>query len=175
MRIAVLLPNASGPAARLEAYQVARLVRRGARLGGTEHRVILGVPASDRRDEHDVESLRDLAHSGVQVREFRTRSLEASALRALEAIGNRPARSFGDRGLCLRDGIADFYDCDVWILLSHTGVDDAGVAVPVVPMRPGFVMSPELIARARSCDDDAMLREWWAAVAARLDEVSDGR
>jgi hypothetical protein len=156
MKIAVLLPHRSDVRSRREAVDVLRALDRQARIHAPTDRLVLGVPETTRGDAVD--------ETGVRVREFRIRSIDGERIRTLEAIGGWEQHHFPDRGVYFRDGIADFADCDVWLLLAPTGVDEDGSITPILKLRPSVVAPTTLPG-----DDTA-----WAELLGRLHEVRHG-
>lgn len=137
-RVAVLVPVKYRGGSLRGAKMLAQAIRLGSIQAGAEVEVVLGH--IDDPELYAPSDFKDLEH-GIKVRPYRWRWLDkATAVRAMEYSGSvgsldHPTYAVPD------DGIQQFSDCDLWILVSDR------VEVPLLPIRPYALMVYDYLQR----------------------------
>lgn len=138
-RIAVIVPIGYRGGSLRGAKMLAQALWEGSRQAGENADVVLAhldEPATYPDEEFD-----DL-HPAIYRRQFRWKSLGADAsLRAMRYAGHDAWESVADRHIIPDDGVQQFLDCDLWIVISDR------LSAPLLPVRPYVCMVYDYLQR----------------------------
>lgn len=137
-RVAVLVPVKYRGGSLRGAKMLAEAIRLGSIKAGDEAEVVMGHV-----DDPEVYSKRDFADmcSAIKIRPFRWRHLDKStAARAMEYAGAGGALDHEYYSVP-DDGIQQFGDCDLWVVVSDR------LELPLLPLRPAVLMVYDYLQR----------------------------
>jgi glycosyltransferase involved in cell wall biosynthesis len=133
MKIGILLPAAYRGGVLRACKNIARMVHLGSRLCGEPCDVVVGVPQNAYVLNED---FRDVHELGITVREMWPRVISARELQSIHSLMVQPAdHLLPTESVHFRDGVTDFMDCDVWLLMT-TRVIAGERMYPFAKIRP---------------------------------------